>query len=499
MQLSWKAIAEGVIIGTVVSMLFALIPLLDIKHISPLRTLRSSFEENSNTKYSRSSLIVYALIVIVLFAFMYSLTGQWMDAIILVSGIGIAFLCLYGLATLLTYTVKRFFPRNWSFVLRQGISNLFRPNNQTKTLIISIGLGTTILTTLFIIQGLLINNVDAMDAGDQPNMILYGIESEQTDSIRNITKSFDLPIIQEVPIVTMRIAAWQGKSKEDWLKDTTRTARRWVINREARVSYRDHLEDDEEIIEGEFVKHVNPGDSIFISLSETYAENLNVGLGDEIVWNVQGSMITTYISSIRKIEFKSMRTRFFVLFPTGVLEAAPQFHVLVTKAPNTTTLANYRRTVVKSLPNVSVVDLASILSTLNGILSKISYVVKFMAAFSILTGLIVLVSSLLLSKYQRIRESVLLRTIGATKDIIYKINATEYFILGSLSAASGIALSLIASFLITTQELELDFELNWIPIVLIFIFIVTLTTLIGLYNSREIVNKSPLEVLRKEI
>lgn len=499
MEISWKAITEGIVIGTVISMLFALIPLLAIRNISPLRTLRSSFEENSNSKFNLTKLIVYFLIVAVLFAFMYSLTGQWLDAIVLVSGIGVAFLCLYGLALLLTYTVKRFFPRNLSFVFRQGISNLYRPNNQTKTLIVSIGLGTTILTTLFIIQGLLINNVDAMDAGDQPNMILYGIETEQTDSIRSITKSFDLPIIQEVPIVTMRIAGWQGKSKEEWLKDTTRTARRWVINREARVTYRDYLEDDEEIIEGQFIGSTNPGDSIFVSLSETYAENLNVGLGDEIVWNVQGSIITTYISSIRKIEFKSMRTRFFVLFPTGVLEAAPQFHVLVTKAPNTNILANYRRTVVKSLPNVSVVDLASILSTLNGILSKISYVVKFMAAFSILTGLIVLISSLLLSKYQRIRESVLLRTIGATKDKIYKINATEYFILGSLSAASGIVLSLLASYLIATKELELDFELNWWPIAFIFIFIVSLTTLIGLYNSREIVNKSPLEVLRKEI
>ena len=499
MQLSWKAILEGLAIGVIVSILFAAIPLLDIRKISPLRTLRSSVEEVKSSGIDLIKSLVYILIPASLILFMYSLTGQWEDAIVLVLGIALAFLVLSGLAFLLIFLVKRFFPRNWSFVFRQGISNLFRPNNQTRTLVVSIGLGTAILTTLFIIQGLLLQNVDSMDAGNQPNMILYGIESEQTKDVREITESFDLPVIQEVPIVTMRLAGWKGRTKDEWMKDTTRTARRWVINREARVTYRDYLEDDEEILEGEFIGSVNPGDSIFISLSDTYADNLDVGIGDELVWNVQGSLVTTYISSIRKIEFRSMRTRFFVLFPNGVLEAAPQFHVLVTKAPNTEIMANYRRSVVKSLPNVSVVDLASILSTLNGILSKISYVIKFMAAFSILTGLIVLISSLLLSKFQRIRESVLLRTIGATKDKIYKINVTEYFILGSLSAASGIVLSIIASFLITTQELELDFSLNWWPIVLIFLFIVSLTILIGLYNSREIVNKAPLEVLRKEI
>jgi len=297
----------------------------------------------------------------------------------------------------------------------------------------------------------------------------------------------------------MKLEAWQGKTKAEWLRDTTRRASRWAINREARVSYRDTLSFDEKLIAGEFVGEVNPGDSIFISLDQGYAESLNVEIGDELVWNVQGAVITTYLSSIREIEFRSMRTRFFILFPKGVLENAPQFHVLVSKAPDNETLAAYRKEVVKTFPNVSVVDLGSILSTLNDILAKISYVIKFMAGFSILTGLLVLISSLLLSKFQRIKESVLLRTLGAVRNQILKINATEYAILGILSAATGIFISLIGSYLIATLQLDLEFSIQWLPILYIFLFIVGLTVFIGLVNTRDVIRKSPLEVLRKEV
>ena len=162
-------------------------------------------------------------------------------------------------------------------------------------------------------------------------------------------------------------------------------------------------------------------------------------------------------------------------------------------------MAEYRREVVKTYPNISVVDLGSILATLNDILSKISYIIKFMAGFSILTGIIVLISSLLLSKYQRIKESVLLRTIGASRLQILKINGTEYAILGALSAATGIVIALIGSYLLATYQLELDFDIIWWPILSIFVFIVGLTVLIGLLNTKEIIQKSPLEVLRKEL
>ncbi|MCB0662254.1 MAG: FtsX-like permease family protein, partial [Saprospiraceae bacterium] len=219
---------------------------------------------------------------------------------------------------------------------------------------------------------------------------------------------------------------------------------------------------------------------------------------DEVVFNVQGVLLKTYLGAIRDIEFNSMATRFFVVFPTGVLEQAPQFMVLVTKSPDNTTTAQYRSAVVKHFPNVSVVDLGSILAAIGEILKKVTYIIQFMAAFSILTGLIVLLSSLLLSKFQRIKESVLLRTLGASRKQILQINATEYALLGSLSAATGIVISIVSSYLLATIQLELDYNINWWPIIAIFFIVTGLTVLIGLFNSKEVVSKSPLEVLRAE-
>ena len=262
------------------------------------------------------------------------------------------------------------------------------------------------------------------------------------------------------------------------------------------MSYQAEMSPDEELIEGQYTGVHDGGDSIMISLDQRYAQGLDLAIGDEMTWNVQGALIKTYIGSLRKINFRKMESRFFILFPTGVLEQAPQFLILVSKSPDKQVTANFRNDVVKAMPNASVIDLGNILVTLNEIITKVSYVIKFMAGFSILIGLIVLISSLFLSKFQRIRESVLLRTLGAVEKKIYRINAVEYTALGSLSALTGILLAVVGSYLLARFVFELDFALNWWPIIGIFFFIVALTVLIGLWNSRDVVKRSPLEVLR---
>jgi len=493
MSISWMAVSKGFIMGVVITTLFALGPLLGVRKISPLKTLRVSDDEPQRDYWTW---VVYGFIVLSIFGFLYTLTLSWIEAGIFTLGLLVAFSILFGVAKAVTWGVRKFFPRNANFVIRQGLSNLYRPNNQTQTLIVSIGLGTGILTLLFILQGLILQNVESMGAGNQPNMILYGIESDQKQELESLTESYDMPVMQHVPVVTMALVGWQGKSKKEWMADTTRTASRWAINREARVSYQAEMPPDDELIEGEYIGTYEGGDSIFVSIDERYSGGLDVGLGDELVWNVQGAMIKTYVGSIRKINFRKLESRFFILFPTGVLENAPQFLILVTKSPDKQTTANFRNSVVKKMPNVSVIDLGSILVTLNDIISKVSYVIKFMAAFSILIGLIVLISSLFLSKFQRIRESVLLRTLGAVEKKIYRINAVEYASLGMLSALTGISLAVIGSYILSKYVFELDFSLNWLPILGIFIFIVALTVIIGLWNSRDVVRKSPLEILR---
>ena len=493
MTVSAAATIKGFFMGILITTLFALGPLLGVRNITPLKTLRISDEP---VKADPLRWLIYVLILLSVGGFMYTLTRSVVDSAIFTVGILIAFLILFGVAKLVTWSVKKFFPQRASFVLRQGLANLYRPNNQTQTLIVSIGLGTGILTLLFILQGLILGNVESMGAGNQPNMIVFGIESDQKNEMEAITKSHDMPVIQHVPVVTMELAGWKGRTKKEWLKDTTVRVSRRATSREARVSYREEMSPDDELIEGTYTGVHDGGDSIMISLDQRYAEGLDLKIGDDMTWNVQGALIKTYIGSIRKINFRKMESRFFILFPTGVLEQAPQFMILVTKSPDKQVTADFRNDVVKAMPNASVIDLGNILVTLNEIITKVSYVIKFMAGFSILIGLIVLISSLFLSKFQRIRESVLLRTLGAVEKKIYRINAVEYAALGSLSALTGILLAVAGSYLLATFVFELDFSLNWLPIIGIFWFIVALTVGIGLWNSRDVVRRSPLEVLR---
>ena len=498
LQISWSSIFRGIGVGLVITSLFSLIPLIGIRKISPLRTLRSSFDDDVRPR-DPLQWLVFAGILVSVFLFLWSMMKDVGTGLAFTVGLVLAFLIFFLVSKLIIWAVRKFVPRHWNFVFRQGLSNLYRPNNQTQTLLVSLGLGTAVLTTLFVIQGLILTNVSQMDAGNQPNIILYGIERDQMDDLSAMTTKFDLPVIEQVPIVTMKISGWKGRSKADWVADTTNTARRWAYNREARVTFQDSLGENDKLVAGNYTGYIAPGDSIFISIEEGFAQDMDLALGEEIEFDVQGARITTYLGSTRSIDFANMRTRFFIMFPTGVLEDAPQFQVLVSKSPDVTTTARYRSAVVKAFPNVSVIDLSSILETLNGILAKVSYIVKFMAAFSILTGLIVLISSLFLSKFQRIKESVLLRTLGASRKQIFRINATEYLVLGSLSALTGIAIAIASSYLIAKWQLEIDFSLNWTPILFVFLFIVGLTVIIGLFNSREVVNKAPLEVLRKEI
>lgn len=188
---------------------------------------------------------------------------------------------------------------------------------------------------------------------------------------------------------------------------------------------------------------------------------------------------------------------FSIVFPKGVLEDAPQFRVLTSKVPDEERSANLQQELVQKYPNVTIIDLRQVLTVIEGLLDKISWLINFMAFFSILTGVIVLLGAVRTSKYQRIKESVLLRTLGAKSDQILKILALEYLYLGVLGGLSGILLSLISSQMLAWFLFDSPFIPSWIPFLVLFPGIVVLVLIIGLLNSRSVITSPPLEVLRK--
>jgi putative ABC transport system permease protein len=284
------------------------------------------------------------------------------------------------------------------------------------------------------------------------------------------------------------------------LKDSADSIPRRAFESELRVTYRDSLLGTEKIIGGKFEPAVKgPGDTPYISLEERYAGRLHVKIGDQIIFNVQGMLLPAVIGSLRQIDSRRLQPNFRVVFPRGVLETAPQFFVLITHVPSSEVSAHFQQAVVRRYPNISIIDIELILSVLDDILDKISFVIRFMAGFSICTGLVVLIASVLISKYQRIQESVLLRTLGASRKQILIITGLEFFFLGALGAGTGIILSLAGSWALAKYTFEGSFSPEWPALMGLFLAISLVTILIGIFNSREILSKPSLEILREEV
>lgn len=493
-----QPVIMGVVLGFLMAVLFALLSLLNTWYVSPLAALRISDADNS-TRPKIAKLVVFGTIILFLFLFSYWLLRDVPYAIAFVIGMLITFAILAGIATLTMKLIKLWFPKSLGYTTRQSLLNLYRPNNQTLVLIVAIGLGTFLISTLYFTKDILLSKTEIGGGPQSANIILLDVQPEQGEAISNTISDNNLEVIDNIPLVTMRIHSVKGKVANEVQQDTTIRMRRWVFNHEFRTTYRDHTIASEEILEGEWVPEVSAGDVVPISISDNLAEDAQVTVGDKIVFNVQGVLMETVVGSIRMVDWGQLQLNFSVVFPNGVLEKAPQFNVLTTNAPNENSSARLQQAVVADFPNVTVIDLRQVYTIVEDILSKVTWIINFMAFFSILTGIIVLIGSVRTSKYQRIKESVLLRTLGAKDKQILKISALEYLLLGLIGSLVGIVLALLSAMLLAVFVFNEPFVPSVIPFV-VFLPVISLLVLgIGLSNIRGVLQSSPLEVLRREV
>jgi len=493
---SWLSVGFGIITGLFVSILFALLPLLKVRNVSPMATLRPETTDSTLMKDPLRWLVIGGILLFI-WGFSFYLLKDWKLSLGFTGFVLGAFGALWGIGQFIMWAVRKFLPISLEYTMRQALANLYRPNNQTISLIATIGLGTAMIATLFFLQNQLLEEAKFADKEDQPNMLMFDIQPAQLDSVRSRVTGRGLKILQDVAIVTMQLNSINGidkKKNEELSKEENYS--RWLYNREFRVTYRDTLIASETLKAGELVPLGARGDSIFVSLEKGFGEGNGMKIGDEIEFNVQGRPIKTYIGSFREVKFNQVSTNFLVLFPEGVLEQAPKFHVLITKTKNDREAADVQSEIVRAFPNISIINLGTIVETLEEILGKISFVIQFMAFFSIATGILVLISSLIISKYQRMRESILLRTLGASSAIVTKINTLEYFFLGSLASLSGILLSFIATFLLGKFVFQMNFSVAWKEGLVLYLAITALTIVLGWLNGRKIINQPPMEILR---
>ena len=496
-SISAQPIIMGILLGVLMSVLFALLPLLGTWYVSPLEVLRGT-EENL-VKPRKARLFTMAAILLFIFLFSFWLLKDAKNGLFFTIGILITFAIMAGVSSLFMKMIKKFFPTNWGFTKRQSLLNLFRPNNQTMVLILAIGLGTFLISTLYFTKDILLAKTSIESSTTDANIILMDVQSNEKAAIENTIIQKELNVIDNIPIVTMRMHRIKDQLVNDLRKDSTSTMNRWILNHEFRTTYRSSLLASEEITEGKWVENTGKGEPVLISIADNIARDTKLKVGDEVVFNIQGVLMKTIVGSVRKVNWGNMQLNFSIVFPVGVLENAPQFNVLTTYVPDEASSADLQRDLVKSFPSVSILDLRQIYTIVEDILLKISWIINFMAFFSILTGIIVLIGSVRNSKYQRIKESVLLRTLGAKSKQILQITALEYVYLGMLGSLVGILLSLVSSQLLATLLFKEPFVPSLIPFVVFLPGITLLVLLIGLTNIRSVLKSPPLEVLRKEV
>ncbi len=501
LAVSWPALGRGMGAGLVVSVLFSLLPLLEVRHVSPLLTLRSGFARENGRRRDWLQLLVLALIVASIFGFAIWQTGRLRWGVGFGGALLVGFGVLAGLAKLISWLAKKFTPRRWSFAWRQGIANLHRPNNRTLLLLVSLGMGTFLMMTLYLTRDTVLGQLRVVGGGDRPNLMLFDIQDDQVEPLKNLLADNGAPLRQHAAIVTMRLASLKGRPVAEILKDKEAGVPAWTLRREYRSTYRSELSDTERITAGTFTGQVAPdgSDPVPVSLEEGLARDLQIKLGDLLVFDVQGVELKAVVGSLRAVDWRRMQPIFFIVFPAGVLESAPKFHIMALRVADAAQSARIQQAVVRAHPNVSAIDLALIMQTIDGVYAKASFVVEFLALFTVVTGVVVLAGAVLIGRSQRVRESVLLRTLGATKAQVNRIMFAEYFALGTLGAAVGAVLAIGANWALA----RFVFELKWVtpsPVVLLtgWAAVALMTVLTGLLSNRGICDHPPLEVLRQE-
>lgn len=498
-SVSIPAVALGLLTGLLISLVFSLLPLITISTISPLLTIRTVEFSPIKALSKRAKIVAFTSTILILVAVVGLLTESFLVALGFTIGLIVCVLLLWAMAAVLMMTIKKLRLKSLSYTVRQGMANLFRPNNQTSMLMITLGMGMLLIGILYMSQEMLLQRIEFQTGEQMPDAVFYDIQIDQNESFLGIMEDADVNVTQNVPIVSMRLASRKGVPVSEIRTDTTLDISSWALSREYRVTYRDSLIDSETIIEGEWIGESDGIDSVVpISIADQIDEDLKVEIGDTLGFNVQGVSVTTVVASIREVDFDRPQPNFFVLFPKGVLEEAPQFFAATIKTNSREQTIALQQQITAQFPNISSIDISVALQSVREFLDKMALAIQFMAFFSILTGFIVLASSIAISRKQRTRESVLLRTLGAAKSQIGTIQTIEYALLGLLSGLTGLLLAVLSSWALAYFYFELVFVPDLVTVSVLSILITISAILIGWSGSRHIFSHSPLEILRLE-
>jgi putative ABC transport system permease protein len=363
----------------------------------------------------------------------------------------------------------------------------------------ALGFGVFLVATLWVVQRSLLSWMGT-DAGvRQPNLVFFDIQRDQADTLRALFDERADTTPELVPIVPARLLAINGRTIDMMLEEEPRRVEPWALRREYRHTYRDSITGTEALVEGEWFDRApaaGPGIAR-VSIERDVARNLDVAIGDTISWDVTGVRVQSVVTSVRTVDWARFETNFFFVFEPGFLEEAPQSTVSLVSVEDDSSRAALQRAVVERFPNVSVIDIATVQRTLRRIVGRVTFAIRFMAAFSMAAGALVLVGAIAASRFQRVRESALLRALGATRVQVRRMLLVEYALLGALAGLTGVVLAAIAGWLLAHFVFEIDYSVAVVPLAIIWAVVTLSAAVIGMLNSREALRSTPLSALRE--
>ena len=484
---------QGILLGVLISLLFSALPLLQVRNIKPRLLLHDATGEKTR-RLDWTKTIFGAVTLFGLLALSVWQAGSILVGTFFLVGLGLTSIFLYLAAVVLTLILKRF--RNLgSFAIGQAINSLYRPGNQTRIILLAVGLGAFVVLTVQSLQTNLVREFDFTRNGKLPSLFIIDIQKSQIEDLAKMLEEKTGEKAQTLPTVRARIAFVNGQTFDYQNRETRQ--QQGQIGREFAVTYRPKLDENETIIAGEWWDAEAGVPQV--SVEEDMAERLKVSVGDSITYDISGRRITAQVANIRKLDLRNTRTAFVFVFAPGVLEKAPQTFVAnVLKRIPETERQRLQRKLVDKFPNIQIFDVADIVATVRALVNNFVLAISFVGSFVILSGILILVGSIALTKSQRIYENAILKTLGAKRLTLATILFAEYGLLGLLAGIIGAVFGTALSFAVAKYIFNIEWEFDWVLTILGVLITAALVTTVGAIASFDVLFRKPLATLRSQ-
>src|SRR5437660_178821 len=493
-RLALLPFVRGVGMGLLTTILFALWPLLEVRHVRPNLILRREVTDEPMGSPGRMAWAISGLLALALAGMAFWQAGSWRAAGLFIGALAAALALLNATAWLVVRLARRV-PRWRSLPWRQGLANLYRPGSQAQTVLVSVGVGVMVILAIHLVERNILWEIGENVPADAPTFFFIDIQPDQHDAFARLLVERGHTDARLTPLVRSRLSALNGQPvRRESFEDREHG---WYFTREYVLTFLHEIPRGNAITKGEWWEGGGSSGLPRVSVEEEAASRLGLDLGLTVEFDIQGAKVSGRIASIRKVEWGNMSTNFYFIFEPGALEGAPMTYVATTRVIQREEVSLQRATVA-AFPNVSAINIRAVLDSVAQVVDRISLVIRFMAALSILAGAVVLAGALAATRFRRIYEAMIFKAVGGTRRILAATFAVEYALLGA--AAGLIGAGLATGLAWGAGQWILDVKWLFQPVALITGIGATIagTVLVGFLSTYRILGQKPLPVLRRE-